>query len=55
MILAEGYYYPASIYLFIVNNGNTKAMCYVFSKLTVKTHIFETGFSREIRNSPIKL
>ena len=27
-------YNPASIYLFKVNNGNTKTMCKIYSKLT---------------------
>ena len=29
--------YPASIYLFKVNNGNTRTMCEICTKLTIKT------------------
>ena len=30
-------YYPVGIYLFNVNNGNTKTMCEICSNLTIKT------------------
>ena len=29
--------YPAGIYLFKVNNRNTRARCEIYSKLTIKT------------------
>ena len=29
--------YPAGIYLYKLNNGDTKAMCEIYSKLTIKT------------------
>ena len=35
--LANETYLPAGIYLFEVNNGNTRTMCEICSKLTIKT------------------
>ena len=29
--------FPAGIYMFKLNNGNTRKMCEIFSKLTIKT------------------
>ena len=34
---ATSFYNPAGIYLFKINTGNTKAMCEVYSKLTINT------------------
>ena len=34
------WYYPADIYLFKVNNGNTKIICKIYSKSTIKTTVF---------------
>ena len=31
------YKYPAEIYLFKIKNGNTKTMCRIFLKLTIRT------------------
>ena len=42
------WFYPSIIYMFKVNNGNTRTMCEICSKLTIKTterrHIFHTLF-----------
>ena len=38
--LREIKYLPANIYLFEVNNRNTRKMCEVWSKLTIKPLLF---------------
>ena len=37
--------YPADIYLFKVKNGNTRTMCEICSKLTIKTAQRRSGRS----------
>ena len=35
--IIEMTHYPANIYLFKVSNKNTRKMCEIYSKLTIKT------------------